>query len=183
MRQVAIARALATGRPACTDFTQIVSDVLSGKVRAISGFYAPIRSPLSAFEGINGTTGFAFLIFQWSLLLTESLPSFLNDVTVVVASPVARFTFLVTRDGVTDLGPGGQIRALSDPLIHASGRWYQRPPLRAMVGGDAGSSNRLTPVLGPLHPQHQQVTSTTENSTVTSASSQSPLVALNLSSG
>lgn len=134
IRQPALDRAMATRQPAMTDFTVRVADVTAGVAKAVSGVYAPIQRA-DPNTGEVAVVGFSFLVFQWSALLAQALPTFMEGFEIVVTSPLATYTFGVVSNNATDLGKGAAAAAEEAPLrpAHLS---QQTPPaceLRAAV--------------------------------------------------
>ena len=118
-RQRALDMVLASGNPAVTDILQLVQDTAINVSRACGIVFCPV------FDGPAGggspIVGFTSVVFSWDAFIGESLPSYANDLDVVLASASGRsWTFQILDGVVHVLGQGSMHVATSWDYIAVS---------------------------------------------------------------
>ena len=101
-RQRALDTVLASGTPAVTDIIQLVQDTAVNVSRASGIVFGPV------LDGAQ-IVGFTSVVFSWDSFIGASLPSYANDLDVVLASASGRvWTFQITDGVVHVLGQGNK---------------------------------------------------------------------------
>jgi class 3 adenylate cyclase len=110
-RQRALDAVLASGTPAVTDIIQLVQDTAANVSRASGIVFGPVLDGAN----VSKVVGFTSVVFSWDSFIGASLPSYANDLDVVLASASGRvWTFQIKAGAVHVLGQGN---------LHAATAW------------------------------------------------------------
>lgn len=104
-RIITINQVVETNQTCCTDIIQLVQDTALGQTRAAGLMCAPSFWTDPA-TGERTLTALATVVFNWDQVLSQSLPTFITGIEIVMSGPRTVYTLEVNGGQVLNKGYG-----------------------------------------------------------------------------